>query len=693
MSDQEKKVSACVPVTEREAINFGRGGYYAPEGTPEYLRIMQNLAAEAYYTEKAFREGVGEQEYDLSPEAVHRKDALLSPEQRQALVLDALTPTAFTTAFNAMVERPSKLDGAIQDSIAGYKLIGDDKQTEPEVIVYDLGVGGIPETKAHVEVYIDSSLSNIDPAMLQMRPEGFGVSVIADFDKKAGYSWPIDMSLLRPSQAHADRAREAIMNINAGLALEVPISVELPARPIRDFLRDWTVQIENNNETEVGEGVTEMAQKILDETGMSSSELIANSSINDFTNPGLMEILAEHPPLPASPSEDAILDEPVVIGHISSMTITRGIDDTPHPLNFGDMTPRAVDAIPVTKGDRCLEVREDFREAVEEQGTFPLPEVFFPTVDLSGILPDEFDPDNAEHAAMLKEAIEQGKIIDTDAVMQKPAMIKGEDIRETAVPIPTDLIREFFTNKGIYYLVDYQKSRLKGSNFLTYLTNLNVPTDVIFGDRMEYDEYSELMQAYLNQRSVITCPLLHVMAAELLLFAKGFPRELTPYMTPTPLDSYLFRFVDENKEQINRWLHFIDSTQVFALSAIKRLNEHYKPAEIFPVVDDKEYVGSNIAQLYRIPEFIAYYFSMEDKGIKYELSYFKPQFEEYMFKNERLALYFRSPHNFAAMMFEHVATGSFKGSEVGLGLFNIGVYAPDYKGPEYDGSAYAPKDR
>jgi hypothetical protein len=628
LSESEKKVSACVPVTEREAINFGRGGFYAPEGTPEHLRDMQNRSATSYYTEKAFREGVGEQEYDLSPEAVHQKDALLSPEQRQAIILDALTPSAFSTAFNAMVERPSMTDA--QTSAAGYKLIG-----APQ-----------PETKAHVEVYIDSSLSNIDPAMLQMRPEGFGVSVLSDFDKARGFSWSLDMAALRPSQAHADRAREAIMRINEGLAMEVPISVELPTRPIRDFLRDWTVQIENNNETEVGEGVTEMAQKILDETGMSSSELIANSSVND----------------------------------------------TPQPSDIS----AKIDAMPA--GARTVNLMDgenwaNFREAVENQGTFPLPETFFPTVDLSGILPDEFDPDNAEHAAMLQEAIEQGKVIDTDAVMQKPAMIKGEDIRETAVPIPTDLIREFFTNKGIYYLVDYQKSRLKGSNFLTYLTNLNVPTDVIFGDRMEYDEYSELMQAYLNQRSVIACPLLHVMAAELLLFAKGFPRELTPYMTPTPIDSYLFRFVDENKDQINRWLHFIDSTQVFALSAIKRLNEHYKPIEIFPVIDDKEYVGSNIAQLYRIPEFIAYYFSMEDKGIKYELSYFKPQFEEYMFKNERLALYFRSPHNFAAMMFEHVATGSFKGSEVGLGLFNIGVYAPDYKGPEYDGSAYAPKDR
>lgn len=566
MSEQEKKVSACVPVTEREAINFGRGGYYAPEGTPEHLRDMQNRSATTYYTEKAFREGVEEQGTFPLPEV------------------------SFRTV------EPGEL--------------------HPEITTLSLSTGVKPETKAHVEVYIDSSLSNIDPAMLQMRPEGFGVSVLSDFDKKAGFSWSIDMASLRPSQAHADRAREAIMCINEGLAMEVPITADLPTMPIRDFFKNWTTHIETHGKPEVGEDVTEMAQKILDETGMTPAELIQNSSVNDT------------------------VEATVAITDLS------GVLETPLMAN-----------------------------------------------DLTGILPDEFDPDNAEHAGMLQEAIEQGKIIDTDAVMQKPAMIKGEDIRETAVPIPTDLIREFFTNKGIYYLVDYQKSRLKGSNFLTYLTNLNVPTDVIFGDRMEYDEYSELMQAYLNQRSVIACPLLHVMAAEMLLFAKGFPRELTPYMTPMPIDSYLYRFVDENKEQINRWLHFIDSTQVFALSAIKRLNEHYKPAEIFPVIDDKEYVGSNIAQLYRIPEFIAYYFSMEDKGIKYELSYFKPQFEEYMFKNERLAHYFRSPHNYAAMMFEHVATGSFKGSEVGLGLFNIGVYAPDYKGPEYDGSAYAPKDR
>jgi hypothetical protein len=458
----------------------------------------------------------------------------------------------------------------------------------------------------------------------------------------------------QPEQAMIERIREP----NPGY---VPTGESLEGKSAEEVVASWTVQSETDGAMEVGEGVKEVAQRILDETGLSPSELIANSSVADNNPP---EVLRDEE------------GKPIKV----TISVTDLSEVIHMPVPAEDTSDISDFELKEEEAAAALAIRQQFTDNLNIERGIDLTEPH--------VLDDAFDPENPEHMKMLEEGLASGAIADANKIMEKPEMISLENVRETVVPIPTDLIREFFTNKGLYYLIDYRESKLKGGAFLTYLTNLNVPADLRFSAVLEYEEYAELMKAYMDQRSVINCPLLHVMAAELLLFAKGLPHERSPYVTPVPKASFLIRFIDENKEQIGKWLHFIDSTQVFALSAIKVLNGYYKPKEFFENIDDKEYVGSNIAQLYRIPEFIAYYFALE--GAEYKLSYFTQQYEEYMFKNERLAKYFRSPHNFSALMFEHIAQGTIKASDIGYGLFAIGVFAPEAGIAEFDASAKAP---
>ncbi|BCM95110.1 hypothetical protein [Burkholderia phage FLC6] len=252
--------------------------------------------------------------------------------------------------------------------------------------------------------------------------------------------------------------------------------------------------------------------------------------------------------------------------------------------------------------------------------------------------------------------------------------IPEDKLREVTVPFPADKIREYFQDKSLFFIANYSESKLKGGAFLTYLSNINIPSDVKFNTPIGYDEYAEVMKAYMEQPGVINCAGLHVMAAEMLLFAKGLPYERSPYALPIEA-AIVQQFIDSHKEMVDKWLHFIDSTQVFALRSIKALNDFYNPETRFPVVEDRSYVGWNIAQLFRIPEFIAVYFQIE--GAQYKLSYFKDQYEEYMFKNETLAKYFQSQNNFAALYFMHYASGLFQPADINHGLFRIGVFDPE----------------
>ncbi len=70
------------------------------------------------------------------------------------------------------------------------------------------------------------------------------------------------------------------------------------------------------------------------------------------------------------------------------------------------------------------------------------------------------------------------------------------NVIETIVPIPLENLKKFFTDKDTFYLIDYEKSELKGKKFLTYLSNLDLPTDIKNPDL-------ELVKEYLHSISLL----------------------------------------------------------------------------------------------------------------------------------------------------------------------------------------------
>lgn len=251
----------------------------------------------------------------------------------------------------------------------------------------------------------------------------------------------------------------------------------------------------------------------------------------------------------------------------------------------------------------------------------------------------------------------------SDIEVQEPVVVAPPEYRYVTIPIPPDNIREFFTNKNIVFLADYTTARLKGESFLTYLSNVNVPSDVHFTDKKDEETgeplftkamFFEVMKAYFKQRMVSKLSTLNVHAAQILLLAKGMKFEDIPYKTSFDEET-LFEFIQENLDTILNWLHFIDSSRVLVVHAITKLREEFKPAENFEIVDDKEYVGHNVVNLYGVPFFMQNYFAIE--GATYRESFFLQQFEEYMFGNNRLVTYFVDKNNVICSTYERIAAG------------------------------------
>lgn len=210
----------------------------------------------------------------------------------------------------------------------------------------------------------------------------------------------------------------------------------------------------------------------------------------------------------------------------------------------------------------------------------------------------------------------------------------------TVAPIAIDQIKEYFKDKNTLFIIDYNESKLQDKVFLTYLSNLDIPCDINF-DNTPREKVFQLLASYVDIKNICNIPVLNVMIAEIILKSIGVNSNIIfskEYFTSEEIRT----FIDNNKDKLIKWIDFIDSSMVFLLYTYKDLNEKLKVEETFPVIDDHNYVGLNVVNLFKIPGFLELYFS-STKPVN--MVYFKQQFETYMFKGKAFFEYYNNDVN------------------------------------------------
>jgi hypothetical protein len=212
---------------------------------------------------------------------------------------------------------------------------------------------------------------------------------------------------------------------------------------------------------------------------------------------------------------------------------------------------------------------------------------------------------------------------------------------QTEAPIPIDQIKEYFKDKETFFMVDYEKSKIKNKVLLIYLANLDIPCDIKISENVTKEEKFQLLKDYFESKSVSNIPLLNIASSEVLLKSKQIPKE-TFFKSNLLSEEEYDEFINSNKDLVFKWIHFVDSTMLFLIKTFEDLNEQIKVEENFDVIDDPHYVGLNVVNLLNIPGFLELYFSNKDPLV---LNYFKQQFETSMFKGKSLYQYYMVDNN------------------------------------------------
>lgn len=214
-------------------------------------------------------------------------------------------------------------------------------------------------------------------------------------------------------------------------------------------------------------------------------------------------------------------------------------------------------------------------------------------------------------------------------------------IKETVAPLPIESIKEYFHDKEIKFLVDYENSKISDKIFLTYVSNLDIPLDVKLRKDFPTEKIFSLIDAYMDVKTISNVDTLTMMIVHIVLKAIGVDTKSAlqnPFLTEEQVD----QFIETRKEKVERWVHFLDSSMLFLIYSYKELNERLKVEENFPKIEDPNYVGLNIVNLFRVQGFMNCYFGSSPTP---NVSFFTEQFTKYMFKGKNFFSYFNNEEN------------------------------------------------
>lgn len=222
----------------------------------------------------------------------------------------------------------------------------------------------------------------------------------------------------------------------------------------------------------------------------------------------------------------------------------------------------------------------------------------------------------------------------------------------TVVPFPSDVLRQVMTDNTIPIVIDYDNSAIKNKPALIYLTNVNIEASVTF-KVSDKENIFALIDSYITQKSPINIPALVISVISILFWL----REITPgdddkaflehhsLIKEDDLEDYLSD--PQRASNIVRLAHVLDNIPTFIFSSSKEFRDAGIAIDAaFPVINSVDYTGYTFVNLLKSELFTAHYYAQPKET---SVTYFKQQFEEYLFKGENLFGSLKDSHLFPSL--------------------------------------------
>lgn len=226
-------------------------------------------------------------------------------------------------------------------------------------------------------------------------------------------------------------------------------------------------------------------------------------------------------------------------------------------------------------------------------------------------------------------------------------MIDESNIVKTIAPIPIEDLKKYFANKDVQFVIDYSNSKLAGNRLLTYISNLDIPSNIDFTNSSR-EEVESLLKEYLK-----STVLVNVFSLEMLAI-----RVLSEYKNVHIGEKIFESFVEDNLDLIKAWASKINSLTLYCLYSIES-EETKNFVRTFEEDDTDDMQGINFVNLIK-HESIFNLFENIDRN---ELKYYSKYFNDYMFRGKNLYSFWASETNPMFLLTYGIISGELKSKE------------------------------
>lgn len=220
------------------------------------------------------------------------------------------------------------------------------------------------------------------------------------------------------------------------------------------------------------------------------------------------------------------------------------------------------------------------------------------------------------------------------------------EVLNVTAPISIDDLKKYFVSRDTFYLIDYKNSQLKGKKLLTYLSNLDIPSDIKIDDD-GIDELQELFLEYLESHTLVNSEILERNALRILFCHKKIIS-----------DPKIEEFIEKNKEIVEHWSNIVDSLMLynmFTLSVVDEFQQYVKSYE-----HDDTIRGINFVNLLKYPEFYFLFSEVENSNLKF----YSRLFEDNIYKGKPLFEFWANESNEVFLMTWGIAEGIISPEEI-----------------------------
>lgn len=201
------------------------------------------------------------------------------------------------------------------------------------------------------------------------------------------------------------------------------------------------------------------------------------------------------------------------------------------------------------------------------------------------------------------------------------------NIVKTTAPISIENLKQYFTDKSTFYIIDYKNSTLKGAKLLTYLSNLDIPCDIDFADCNEEECY-DMLKTYMSFNMIVNIATLENLMIYLIKQYKNIVARSDE------------KFLLDNENLFKEWISKLDSLTLYNMSIVN--DDNFKEfANAFEKDDSQTTSGINFISLLKHQSFYETYGVIDKTQLKYYTHYFN----DYMFKGKNMYSFWANGNN------------------------------------------------